>query len=100
MVVVLFRSRLRSDAGPDYAPLAQRMLELAEKSPGFVSFRHYAHAGGERVSIVEFESPEAARAWRDHPEHREAQQRGRTEFYSWYRIQVCEQVRAAEFGVL
>jgi heme-degrading monooxygenase HmoA len=97
MVVVLFRTRLRDDAGPDYAPLAERMLELAQAMPGFVSFRHYGAADGERISVVEFESTETALAWRNHPEHRRAQERGRTDFYSWYRLQVCEQRREQVF---
>jgi heme-degrading monooxygenase HmoA len=98
MVVVLFRTRLRPDAGPDYAPVAERMLKLAQSMPGFVSFSHYGAENGERISVVEFASAETAHAWRDHPEHREAQERGRTDFYSWYRLQVCEQVRESVFA--
>ena len=97
MVVVLFRTRLCDDAGPDYAPLAERMLSLAQAMPGFVSFRHYGAPDGERLSVVEFDSPETAQAWRDHPEHREAQRRGRSDFYTWYRLQVCEQLRERVF---
>jgi len=97
MVVVLFRTRQRAEAGPDYAPLADRMLSLAQAIPGFVSFKHYGAPDGERISVVEFASAEAARTWRDHPEHRAAQRRGRSEFYSWYRLQVCDQVREAVF---
>ena len=97
MVVVLFRTRLRDDAGPDYASLADRMLALAREMPGFVSFKHYGAADGERISVVEFASAAAAHAWRDHPEHRETQRRGRSDFYSWYRLQVCDQVREAIF---
>jgi heme-degrading monooxygenase HmoA len=97
MVVVLFRTRLRAETDPDYAPLADRMLALAQAIPGFVSFKHYGAPDGERISVVEFASADAARAWRDHPEHREAQRRGRSDFYSWYRLQVCDQVRETVF---
>ncbi len=97
MVVVLFRTRLRADAGPDYEPLAARMLTLAQSMPGFVSFKHYGAPDGERISVVEFASADTARAWRDHPEHHEVQLRGRSDFYSWYRLQVCDQVREAVF---
>ena len=97
MVVILFRTRLRADAGPDYAPLADRMLELARTMSGFVSFAHYVAPDGERISVVEFDSEVAARVWRDHPEHRDAQRRGRSEFYAWYRLQVCEQTRERVF---
>ena len=36
------------------------------------------------ASLVEFESPEHLRAWREHPEHREAQRIGRERFYEEY----------------
>jgi heme-degrading monooxygenase HmoA len=97
MVVVLFRSRLRDDCPPSYGPLAERMVELAQAMPGFVSFRHYAADDGERISVIEFESDAHVKAWREHVEHREAQRRGRDEFYAWYRIQVCTQDREATF---
>ena len=97
MIVVLFRTRLRADAGPDYHPLADRMLALAQTMPGFVSFKHYGAPDGERISVVEFASMADANRWRDHPEHREAQQRGRNEFYAWYRLQVCDQLRESVF---
>lgn len=93
MVVVIFRSRLRGDPGPDYAATARRMVELASAMPGFVSFQHYEAEDGERVSIIEFESDAALRAWREHPEHREAQRRGREEWYSWFRLTTCTPLR-------
>ena len=37
------------------------------------------------------------RAWRMHPEHREAQRKAREIYYSEYHIQVCELVRKADF---
>ncbi len=93
MVVVLFRSRLRDDAGEEYQATAKRMLELASAMPGFVSFKIFQAEDGERISVIEFESEEHVRAWREHPEHREAQRRGRERFYAEYRIQVCEPIR-------
>jgi heme-degrading monooxygenase HmoA len=97
MVVVIFRSRLRDDAGPEYGLLAQRMLELARTMPGFISFRHYEAEDGERVSIIEWENEETLAAWRNHPEHRHAQKRGREQFYAEFHMQVLTPVRAYEF---
>jgi heme-degrading monooxygenase HmoA len=48
------------------------------------------------VTIVEFASEEANRAWRMHPEHREAQRKAREVFYERYSVQVCEVKRAAK----
>jgi heme-degrading monooxygenase HmoA len=97
-VVFVFRSRLRDDAGPDYGPMAKRMLDLAQAMPGFRSFKSFTAPDGERVMLIEFVSDEAVRAWRDHPEHREAQRRGRSDFYAEYRLQTCELLRESAFS--
>jgi heme-degrading monooxygenase HmoA len=97
MVIAIFRSKLRADAGAEYRPLAIRMLKLARSMPGFVSFDSYSAKDGERVSIVEFESEAALEAWRDQPEHQDAQRAGRDRFYSEYRVQVCRPLRDYSF---
>ena len=96
MIVTIFRSRLRPEHQAEYAPMAVKMLELAKAMPGFVSFKNFSAPDGERVSIVEFESEETHKAWRDHPEHRVAQKLGREKFYAEFKIQVCKTVR--EYG--
>src|SRR5262249_43606776 len=67
----------------------EQLLTLASGMPGFISFHHYASDDGETFAAVEFASAEALAAWRDHPDHRKAQQRGRNEFYSEYEIINC-----------
>jgi heme-degrading monooxygenase HmoA len=96
-IVTVFRSRLRSDAGPGYERLAAAMLERARSQPGFVDFKSFSAPDGERVSIVTFSSREAHDAWRDDAAHRRAQDRGRTDFYAEYQIQVCEVVERRSF---
>ena len=97
MVVVVFRSKLRSEHEREYRVVAERMLELARLAPGFVSFKSFAAEDGERVSLIEFESRDAAHKWGDHAEHRDAQKLGRERFFSEYTIQVCPPGRTAEF---
>lgn len=74
-----------------YAEVAERMIALARSMPGFEEFKTFRADDGERVSIIAFESLETHTAWRDHPEHREAQALGRAKFYDEYSILVCEQ---------
>ena len=88
-IVTVFRSRLRPEAGAEYYETAERMLELARTMPGFVDFKSFEADDGERVSVITFDSSEAQRAWRDHPEHRAAQKIGRERFYASYDISVC-----------
>ena len=97
MIVTVFRSRLRPDVRDDYVALATRMNEIARSMPGYISHKGFFADDGERVTIVEFESEEAMRAWRMHPEHREAQRKARADYYSEYHVQVCSVVREAHF---
>lgn len=92
-VLTIFRSRLRPDAQADYEHVAERMDHLAAQQPGFIGMKTFAAADGERVSIVEFASAAEALAWRNHPEHREAQRLGRERFYASYDVIVCTPLR-------
>jgi heme-degrading monooxygenase HmoA len=77
--------------------MAQRMYELASGMPGFISYKDFVAEDGENVSVVEFESPETLAAWRDHPEHKLVQARGRADYFAEYRIQVCSPIRDYAF---
>jgi len=94
MIIIVFRARIRPMADRDaLAHLGARMYELASSMPGYVSYKDFVAQDEENVSIVEFESLEALAAWREHPEHKKAQQLGRDKFFSEYHIQVCTPVR-------
>jgi heme-degrading monooxygenase HmoA len=97
MIVTVFRSRLMPGARDDYVALVDRMVELAATMPGYISHKGFFADDSERVTIVEFESEEAQRAWRMHPEHRDAQRKGREIYYSSYSVQVCEVKRESKF---
>ncbi|MEZ5786628.1 MAG: antibiotic biosynthesis monooxygenase [Xanthobacteraceae bacterium] len=97
MIVTVFRSRLQPGVDDAYLPMADRMDELARTMPGYIAHKGFTAADGERLTIIEFESEEALRAWRHHPDHKAAQLKGREAFYSVYHIQVCELLREARF---
>jgi len=98
MVLTVFRSRLRSENADEFQDLAARMLALAQSMPGFVSYKSFTAADGERASIIEFDSPEHLQAWREHPEHREAMRIGRERYYAEYALHVCEAARESRFA--
>jgi len=97
MILTVFRSRLKPGIEAEIEPVGALMYELATSMPGFVSYREYQSADGESVAIVEFESKETLAAWRNHPEHLAAQEKGRSRWFAEYRIQVCEAVRDYSF---
>jgi heme-degrading monooxygenase HmoA len=98
MILTIFRSRVRPDA--DLAVLEKvgaRMHELATRMPGFISYKDFTAADGEGVTIVEFESEETQRAWREHPEHRDAQRLAREQFLASYQLQIGTPSRTLRF---
>ncbi|SRR6266704_2326812 len=97
MIVTLFRARLKAEVQEEYGRWTVRMGELAQKMRGYVSHKRFVADDGEQVTIVEFESEEAQRAWSLHPEHVEAKKKGRGSFYLEYRAQICTVQRSSVF---
>ncbi|HJY80769.1 MAG TPA: antibiotic biosynthesis monooxygenase [Candidatus Binatia bacterium] len=98
MIVVIFRSRLREDANlAELSVLYERLYALVSAMPGFIRVKDFQASDGEAVSIAEFDTLEHMTAWREHPEHKAAQERGRQEFFKEYTIQVCTMVRDSHF---
>jgi len=97
MVLVVFRSRIRAENAEEFLALAAELLEIAESMPGFVAYKNFRSDDGERCSVIEFESVEHLRGWREHPEHRLAQRIGRERFYTEYSLHVAEPTRESRF---
>ena len=97
MVITIFRSRLRPEHREEYERWGKKIHDIAVRMPGFISIKTFTADDDERVSIVEFASEETMLAWRNQPDHREAQELGRKLFYSEYRIQVCQPIRDYSF---
>lgn len=98
MIVILFRSRLTSAAGDDYAAMSEKMLSLARTAPGFVEMRSYKAEDGERMTVVWWEDHETLKAWREDLRHRAAQDRGRERWYEHYTMEVADVVRESRFA--
>ena len=97
MLITVFRSRLRPGVRDEYVALVDRMNEIAQTMPGYISHKGYFADDGERVTIVEFEHEEGLRAWRTNPEHVAAQKLARQKYYTSYHVQVCTLDRESKF---
>ncbi len=92
--ITVFRSRLRDDVpGHRYGERAAELEARAAGFAGFVEFKEFVAADGERLALVTFASDAAEAAWRDDAEHRAAQEEGRNAFYSEYDVSVCSVLR-------
>jgi len=59
MVLVVFGTKMRDDADlEEYARHQQRMRELVQETPGFISIKGFVGEDGEEISIARFESDE------------------------------------------
>ena len=96
-VVVIFRSRRREEHESAYAELRPHIFALAQQMPGYIEAKTFTADDGEHVTIARFDTAEQERAWRDQPEHREAQRLGREKFYASYDIAICSLVEEYSF---
>ena len=71
---------------------------MARRQPGFLSFKSYVADDAEVVALSEWESEDAALAWRRVAEHGAAQSRGRAEFYEDYTLFACKHPRIHRFS--
>ena len=90
---VIFTS-IRNQGDDGYPQAAERMLQLASEQPGFLGFESARQDIG--ISVSYWTNEEAIKAWKANAEHLVAQQRGKDDWYQWYRIRVCRVER--EYG--
>ncbi|MDT4870494.1 putative protein YqjZ [compost metagenome] len=88
---------LRTDTEQDYAATAERMLELARDQPGFLGVESARGADGLGITVSYWASEDDIRHWRVQAEHREAQRRGREDWYRAFRTRVAKVER--EYGM-
>jgi heme-degrading monooxygenase HmoA len=98
-VISFFRYRMNNLSAAErdeYNSTAERLYKIVSAMPGFISYREYEARNGELLGVTEWTSTEALASWRENPEHRKAQERGRQIFYSEYEITIC--TRLHEYG--
>jgi len=97
MVVTIFRNRLKAENQQEYYEWAARMAALAKTMPGYISHKVFTAEDGERATLVEFEDAEGQRAWATNLQQVEAKKKGRADFYTEYKLQVCKVERESAF---
>jgi heme-degrading monooxygenase HmoA len=84
--VIFTSTRTAGDEG--YAAMAEAMLELASRQPGFLGIESARDALG--ISVSYWASLESIRRWKQDLAHREAQRRGREDWYLDYRVRIAK----------
>ena len=94
---VIFTSRRTAVDAPGYAEMAGRMEELAAAQPGFLGVESARGEDGVGITVSYWANLEAIRSWREHFEHRVAQELGREKWYEWYRLRICRVESETDF---
>ena len=92
---VIFTS-LRVENAEGYGEMAEKMFRLARQQPGFLGVESVSDKIG--ITVSYWESMEAIKNWKRQEEHLVAQQKGRSEWYQWYKVQICKVEREYSFG--
>ena len=85
---VIFSSR-RTAVDDGYGQMADRMLELASRQPGFLGMESTRGADGFGITVSYWSSLESIAAWKAHGEHRIAQSTGRSKWYSHFETRIA-----------
>ncbi len=91
---VIFSS-LRTDHGSDaYAPMAERMVALAQHQPGYLGAESTRGTDGFGITVSYWSSLDAIAHWRANAEHRVAQEMGKAQWYEHYELRVARVEKA------
>lgn len=92
---VIFSS-VRTEDNDGYGDMAEHMVELATRQPGFLGVESARNEIG--ITVSYWESLEAIRQWKAHAEHLAAQRLGREKWYRAYKTRICLVERDYEMG--
>lgn len=84
---VIFTSISGKDTS-GYQETATRMLELAEKQPGYLGVESASGAIG--ITVSYWSDLDSINKWRMHAEHQEAQRLGREKWYAAFKTRIAK----------
>ena len=92
MYAVIFKATV-ADFDDEYVHMAERMKILAFEKYGCRNFVSVTE-GNEEIAISYWDSEEQIHDWKNDPEHRLAQVKGREKWYKSFSVEVCEVLRS------
>ena len=88
MYAVIFKAEVK-EFDESYSEMANRMRELAFNEYGCIQFTSCTE-GKSEIAISYWPSKEAIQAWKNNPEHKQAQTLGQSKWYQSYQVQIVE----------
>jgi len=92
---VIFSS-IQSDDLDGYNEMANRMVELAAKQPGFIGVESVRETLG--ITVSYWKDLESIKRWKENTEHVFAQKKGKQQWYKSFKTRIARVERDYEFG--
>lgn len=92
MIAMIFEVWPKGGSASDYLDTAAALRKQVEAVDGFVSIERFEslYEPGKILSLGFFDNEDAIKTWRNTPEHRIAQELGRTRYFADYRLRIAE----------
>jgi len=84
---VIFSS-LKSTDDKGYSEMANLMAELARSQPGFLGMESARNELG--ITVSYWKDLLSIQSWKQHADHQIAQQMGKNQWYTHYKIRICK----------
>lgn len=92
---VIFTSA-RTEGDDGYGAMADQMVALAQRQPGFLGIESARDSIG--ITVSYWESEAAIRNWKQQSQHLVAQRKGRADWYESYFTRICKVERDYSFN--
>lgn len=91
---VIFASK-QTDVAEGYAEVAVRMVELAAQQPGFLGVDSARENIG--ITVSYWRDIDAIKAWKAQAEHKQAQRKGKLNWYQHFTMRIAKVEREYDF---
>jgi len=95
MIAVIFEVRPKPEHKQEYLDLAAELRPILETMDGFISIERFESLTekGKILSLSFFRDEAAVAAWRNVPQHRKTQAKGRAVIFGDYRLRIAGVIR-------
>jgi heme-degrading monooxygenase HmoA len=99
VIAVIFEVWLKPEHRQEYLDLAAELKPILETIDGFISVERFESITekGKMLSLSFFRDEEAVAAWRNVPQHRKTQGKGRATIFENYRLRIAGVIR--DYGI-
>lgn len=94
---VIFTSKRTENDGQGYGKVADLMVELASKQPGFLGVESVRDEHGLGITVSYWATLESIKLWKENMDHRMAQSKGKSDWYASFVTRISKVERDYSF---